>query len=511
MKIVTAEAMRDIDEGTIAGGYLSSADLMERAGAAAAREIHHFLEGIHPDHALRVVVICGKGNNGGDGFVIARLLAEMKRWPVAVYCSHSIEQLNPNAEDKARTLLERDDILLERVSFLGEHLRRGDVVVDCIFGTGVNRPVRQPYLGMINDLNASGLPVVAVDIASGLNGSSGLAMGAAVVADLTIAIGLPKLGYFVGDGARHTGRLRCVDIGFPGHLMELAPSEGDALFTPDVCPLIRRRPSHWHKFDCGDVLVIGGSAQFSGAPLLAAAAALRGGAGMVTLARPTSGTVPVSNTHAALVQIPLPGDGLTLAATHLPFLGKPLARAHSVVVGPGLSGALEERGVIEAVLRSEKVVILDAGALAHIHALRALFPRSAPVCLTPHAGELKRLAQEFGIASVDPEEQATELAKLLGAVFVFKGQNSRIITPDGRRWINTSGSSALATAGAGDVLAGLIGAYAAVEPDLSAAVRIAVFIHGLAGELSPHGIRGLAADDLPELIPQALKLTSPFA
>ncbi len=328
-------------------------------------------------------------------------------------------------------------------------------------------------------------------------------------------MGLPKAGLFMGAGLELSGRLRCVGIGLAAALVAAAPSAGEAVFAADVAPLIRRLPKSAHKGTMGTVLVVGGSSGYPGAPLLAGLGALRFGAGLVTVAYPASIGPTLRAPACGLILAPVADGG---CGYHHDPAGNGLAALAAsrqvLAIGPGLGRNPATLDAVRDLLATDRPVVLDADGLHVLARHPTALPRAATTVLTPHPGEFRRLAEALGLADVlaaDRATQARTLAQRLGAWVVLKGAATVIAAPDGTTRYNSSGCPALATGGSGDVLTGVLAAALCQCPAVGDAVALAVFGHGLAGELAPHSQRALIADDLPALLGPALTELSPHA
>lgn len=499
MKIFTSDTMRSIDHKTISGGYVEGRILMERAGVGAAKEVLKFSEHLDSRFSQRFVIVCGKGNNGGDGYVMAKFFHENNR-DVKILSVCEIDELNGDAHFHASKLPKGIPFekITKEITF-----DSGDFIIDCLLGTGLNSKVREPYCFIIEAINSSGCPVAALDIASGLNGNDGKVLGVAVKADLTLTVGFPKTGLFLNQGPEFSGRLKCIDIGFPECVVKKFKSAGELICEHELREFFPRRGHGIHKYQCGNILVVGGSKRYGGAPLLAAGAAARSGAGMVTVAFPDT---VVPSGPAGLIKVPLKcsKSGTFSRKSALEVRGL-LDKKDVVIVGPGMTGDEEELYLLETVFNSKKTIVADAGALIHLAENPELLDREAVTVITPHAGELKKLLDKIGDAD------AQELA-LRGKCFVVvKGQYTEVIAPNGESIKNSTGSSALAVAGSGDVLSGIIGAFLGwSEKRVLETVAAAVAVHGLCGEISQFGIYGNTADDLIDHIPVVMKSLSPF-
>ncbi|MEA2555714.1 MAG: ADP-dependent NAD(P)H-hydrate dehydratase / NAD(P)H-hydrate epimerase, partial [Actinomycetota bacterium] len=432
--------------------------LMERAGRALARAVLDLTGGAY---GRRVVIVCGKGNNGGDGFVAARHLA---RAGVRIRL-HVIEE-PPDGVAAANLARVRDETDARVTEFspgrLARDLTSADVAVDAIFGTGFRGVAEERWSAAIDELNASGVHVVSADIPSGIDGANGAAEGSAVRAALTVAFGVAKAGVLLMPGAEFAGDVRVVDIGFPEELVR-----ADVFLTEpqDVVRALPARAADAHKRASGHVVVVAGSKDMTGAAVLVASAAARMGAGLVTVAAPES-IVPVIQNHITeAIFLPLPETkaGSVLQQALEPVLDA-LDRANALVVGPGMSTQVQTSGFIRDLVRASPVpLVLDAdGLTAYAGYSGELSGRKSAAVLTPHAGEFARLL-DISVDELDADRigHARRLASEVDAVTLLKGSRSIIAEPDGTVRINPTGSAVLATAGTGDVLAGMFGALIA--------------------------------------------------
>lgn len=504
MKIVTSEVMREIDTKTIDGGFVEGKVLMKRAGDEASKEIVRYLSRIHENFKEKLVVLCGKGNNGGDGYVIAKDLHD-RGFQVEVHSVCPIDELKGDALFHAENLPKAVPVLSLLKSSI---FNSGYVLIDCLLGTGLKEALREPFHTIVDNINSSRLPVISVDIASGLNGTSGEVKSAAVVADLTIAIGLPKTGYFSESGPEHTGQLVCVDIGFPEEIISMFDGHGEMIDNKILEDLIVRRGHGFHKYRCGNVVVIGGSRRYMGAVALSASASARSGAGMVTCIHPDR-AMPVS--YKSIISIAVDSEGEGFAKSCVKDILDNISKADVIVIGPGMIDSVGAKTIFSELLSGNSRLVIDAGALGYVAWFEEKIKNyPAEIVLTPHSGELRRLAKSLGITGTD-SELACIISSRLNVCLVLKGQFSKVYDIDGSFCINRSGSSTLATAGSGDVLAGIIGAFAAEFDYFYKSVCAAVYIHGLSVDYNDKGVRGTIADDLVESIPQVLQSLSPFA
>ena len=483
-ELLTPSEMSECDRLTIAGGT-PGLTLMENAGAAVANATPALVP------AGRVAIVAGPGNNGGDGFVAARLLAD-RGHAVKVVLVGDAARLKGDA----RAAFERWRGPLEAA--VPEALDGCDIIIDALFGAGLDRDVEGLPRAMIEAMNDSGVPVVAVDLPSGINGASGGVMGAAVKATRTVTFFRRKPGHLLLPGRLHCGPVAVVDIGIPTSVLETVRAKtfvnGPALWGGRF-PLPR---IDGHKYSRGHAVVVSGGLSTTGAARLAARGALRGGAGLVTIASPREALAV--NAAGSLAVMVRPVDG---AAELAKFLTD--ERRNAVVLGPGGGVGAAMRDQVLAALRSEAAVVLDADALTSFAGdpeplFAAIRGRTVPVVLTPHEGEFIRLFNKISTKyRVNSKlEKARAAAQVSGAVVLFKGPDTVVAAPDGRASIADNAPSYLATAGAGDVLSGMIAALLAQGMTCFEAASAAAWLHGEAGAaFGP----GLIAEDLPEALP----------
>lgn len=515
MNIVTAEEMRRLDRDAVSTYGIPVLLLMEQAGMGVVREMARR----YGDLAERtIVVLAGKGHNGGDGLVAARHLLQCGA-RVRVFLTFPADASRGEARNQAEMFRKIGGRLLDPSNFdraaFRSALTEADLIVDALVGTGLSAPIAGFAAELATDVNAAHTPVVAVDIPSGISADTGDALGVAVRADLTVTFALPKRGHFLSPGAEHTGELRVVDIGIPRRAIDTAALPL-SLFTAEAAArCLPARPREGHKGTFGHVFVVAGSLGRSGAALLASRAALRTGAGLTTLACPESVLTAGEARPAEIMTLPLPETAeRTLAARALDPLLAALKPAGAVAIGPGLSTQAETQAVIRELLARITVpMVVDAdglNALAdHLEPLRRPHP---PMILTPHPGEMGRLTR-LGSREVQRRriELAIDFARIHQVVLVLKGARTVVATPDGRATVNSTGNAGMATAGAGDVLTGVIAALLAQGLPVDQAARLGVYLHGSAGDLiaAEHGERGMLAGDLVDRIPSALHRLSP--
>jgi ADP-dependent NAD(P)H-hydrate dehydratase / NAD(P)H-hydrate epimerase len=494
-----AEGMRGVDRWAIEERGVPSLELMEAAGRAVAEAV----AGLAPEGPVRVV--CGKGNNGGDGFVAARLLREMG-FEVEALLLWPGEELRGDAAVN----FERFDGELAEGD-LAERLRGSAAVVDAIFGTGFERAPRGPAAAGIRAINGCGAPVVACDIASGVDASSGEVAGEAVEADVTVSFHATKLGQRIAPGKWCTGELRVVPIGIP------AGAPGEAVggeIDRAVLELLPRRGAQSTKFSSGEVAVAGASRGLTGAVRMTSLAAIRAGAGYATVAVPADLNLVFEIAQPEVMSVACPGGDGCLVPTSEKAVLRAFERAAAGVLGPGLGrdpGSFELAR--DLVGKIEAPLVIDADGLnAFAGRLQALAGRTAPTVLTPHAGELGRLlGRESGEIGAHRLASAKEAARAAGAIVLLKGDDT-IVTDGERVAVNTLSAPALATAGSGDVLSGITAAFLARGLRPFTAVCAAVVAHARAGREAARRV-GLAelviAGDVIEAIPSALRLDGP--
>jgi hydroxyethylthiazole kinase-like uncharacterized protein yjeF len=512
--VVTAREMRVIDEATIRD-HVPGPKLMERAGGAVRAEILKTFgrpkRGKGSKHPYAIIV-CGKGNNGGDGFVVSRLLKEdgyrVKTYLVGKAADVKGDALT-NLKRLKRTRLDVLDLARCGLEAFRRELGEADVVVDAIFGTGFEGRPHGLAADVIEAINLSMTPVVAVDIPSGVDASTG-ELQHAVSAALTVTMGLPKLGQVLYPGKAFIGELVIADIGIPDGVVARAGLRTMLVGKDDVQAALPMRPPNAHKWSCGHVACIAGSTGFTGAAALTAHSALRAGAGLVTLAIPRSLNTIMEIKLTEVMTLPVdetPQGTLALAARQ--ELEAFVARADCVALGPGLSQHEETANLVRTLLPAVgRPCVLDADGI-NAFAGRAgdLKSLGFPLIITPHAGEAARL---FGVdkaeIAANPVAFAAAKARELGAVLVLKGAPTIVAGAMGETYINPTGNQGLATAGSGDVLTGTIaGLVAQGMPPLKAAYS-GVYIHGVAGDILLAEKRhfGYLAGEIADKIPEAI-------
>jgi NAD(P)H-hydrate epimerase len=497
--LLDAETMRGVDRWAIEERGVGSLELMERAGAAVARSV----ERATPDGP--VAVVCGKGNNGGDGLVIARLLREAGR-SVTVVCAASVDDFGGDARANLERLAGKAPLELTGDRERAQQALAGAVViVDALLGTGFEGSPRGLVGEAIEALNAARAPVVSVDLPSGVDASTGVVSGAAVRATRTVTFHAQKPGLWIAPGKEHVGKVERVDIGIPRG----APDGTKiGLIDPSVLDLLPRRGSSSTKFSSGHVLVAGGSRGLTGAPRMAAQAAMRAGAGYVTACVPASlQAILATGGPPELMTKGLPDEAGGLTVEGVEIVLEASERGGALALGPGLGRGDGAIAFARELAREAKVaLVLDADGLnAHAGRLDELTARSAPTVLTPHAGELGRLLV-LGSEKIERERlrHVREAAKRAHAVVVLKGDDTLIAEPSGRVAVSPGGTPALATAGTGDVLTGVISALLAAGLDPFTAAAAGVSLHAQAGREAARrqgANEGVVASDVIAALP----------
>lgn len=500
LPVLTAAETRALDQATEAGGTPVEL-LMERAGLAVARAALALAGGAY---GRRAVVVCGKGNNGGDGLVAARHLA---RWGMGVDAFLIEPELREPAAGKG-VALRRAGVVprpFDAVT-IGRALARADVVIDAIFGIGFHGAAEGPVAGAIDALNQTPAPVVSVDIPSGIEGDTGAVRGPVVQADATVTFGAPKLGTILFPGAAAVGVLEVADIGFPPDLLT---AEIGLLEDTDVRAVWPARPPETTKRRSGVVLVVAGSRRMTGAPRLVAAGAARAGAGLVSVAAPEGVIAAIQATLDEATFLPLAEAQGAAAEAAWEDLSDRLQGFGAVAVGPGLSTDGEAPSLVRRLVREASVsLVIDADAI-NAYAGRAgeLSRRASPAVLTPHVGEFARL---FGMSPEAVEEDRVGLARKAAAetdcVVLLKGSRSVIASPEGEVRINPTGGPFLATGGTGDVLTGIVAALLARGVAPIDAASSGAYVHGLAGRIAGGRTgEGTVAGDVARAVPEAVR------
>ncbi len=516
VQLATAADIRSFDREAVTQCGVTPLWLMEQAGL----RVVEFIERQHPSLAgLRVTVLAGKGNNGGDGFVVARhLLGAGAR--VRVLVAARLDEVRGDALTNLRMLPPSAVQVITSTRQLPKirtALEGSELVVDALLGTGVTRSVEGLLARVIEAVNQSKRPVLAVDLPSGLHADTGAMMGAAVRARWTVTLALPKRGVVLPPGAVCAGEVWLGELGLPQSFVGSRTTAVQVNTARSIAPLLPQRKSTAHKGDAGRLLIIGGSVGMAGAPMLAARAAFRAGAGLVTVGLPAGLEVAAKEVvmEAMTLSLPTTAEGC-LAESAVALVQTRWARMHALAIGPGLG---RDHGTLEFVRRllplAQMPMVIDADALgAWSGRLKVLASTRAPKVLTPHPGELAELmGTSVAVIERDRIAAAQAAAQATRSIVVLKGARTVIADSIGATTLNLTGNAGMATAGSGDVLTGVIAALIAQGLSPRVAAKVGVYLHGIAGDLAAAelGQPSLMAGDLIEWLPRAWQQTQPTA
>lgn len=509
MKLASAQEISNIDRRAMRNFGIPGPVLMENAAAAILQEMERYFDGLL---GVKVGIICGKGNNGGDGLALARRL-RIRGVPVRVALLAPFASLQGEAKLNLAILRKTDVEILQNAgaSALGDIVAWSDILVDALLGVGLSKPLAGNYALAVEMMNLSGRPVVAVDIPTGIDADTGQVLGSAVHADLTVTMALPKRGLYLHPGADFAGKVQVADIGIPPEVIEKEPIRTSLLDRETMQGSLECRERNGHKGDYGHLLVIAGSLGKAGAAVMAAKGALRSGAGLVTVSAP-SGIVPVLQQQVFEAMCIPAGESIdgTVGMGAENEILKAASKMSACAIGPGLTTHYETVQVIRSLIQSIEVpMVIDADGLnALADTVEALKRSKAPVILTPHPGEMARLT---GLSAKDVQRDRINVARTFSAKYgvtvVLKGAGTVIATPAGDVFLNTTGNPGMATGGTGDVLTGIIGSLLAQGYRTLEAACIGVYLHGLAGDLAAEekGESGMIAGDVIEKIPNAIQ------
>lgn len=524
MKIVDSLTMRRIDETAIKRYGIPGLVLMENAGRGVAEIIDREFVNLK---GKNVSIFAGKGNNGGDGFVIARHLWN-KGFKIIVYLLAKKTDVKGDAKVNLNIWGRMGGEVIEILSIRGvekyrSNIRHSALIVDAIFGTGLSSPVKgihQKVIGFINNLNK---PVVSVDIPSGLDVSNGRVLGSCVKATITATMAISKIGLLIYPGADYAGRVETVDIGMPAELLKDERIQWELLDFEGIKKLLRPRRGNSHKGSFGHVFVLAGSTGKTGAAAMTSVGAMRAGAGLVTLGIPKSLNPIMAKKLTEVMTLPLPESPIH------PPLSKGETGGFSgilgyeafqdiisfskdkdvFIIGPGLTVSEPvKKLVLRLIMESKIPLVIDADAVNCLAGdVRILKKAKAPIIITPHPGEMARLV---GMTAKDVQEDrigiAERFAKENKVIVVLKGARTVIAEHSGKIFINSTGNPGMATAGTGDILSGMIGGFIAQGYSPIDAARIGVYLHGLAGDESAKkkGQIGMMATDMLDVLPELI-------
>ena len=520
MKVVTAEEMREIDRKTIASG-IPSIRLMENAGRAVARAIK---SRYGPLKGKKITIFCGKGNNGGDGLVIARLLGREKA-KIRIFLLAGKKKLKKDPKANLERALRQKVEVIEidtsrKLKKFEQESKKSDLIVDAILGTGIKGAPKGLEARAIKFINTLKKPIVSVDIPSGVEGSTGRVSGEAIRADLTITFGLPKIGLVIYPGAEYVGGLEVADIGIPKRFLRDKKIKVNLITKEEISSYLKPRKPDTHKGTYGHLLVIAGSVGMTGAATLTSQAAslcfgaLRSGVGLVTLAIPESLNEIMEVKLTEGMTLPLPETKKkTLSLLAEKKIIEFSKKANALALGPGLSTNKETQQLVRNLIgKISYPMVIDADALnalaGHLSILRSRIQDLGSRIITPHPGEMARL---IGKKAKEVQENrikiAGDFARKYKVIVILKGAGTVISDPEGNIYINPTGNPGMASAGVGDVLTGMIGSFLAQRREPLEAAKTGVYLHGLAGDLAAQekGEESLIASDLLKKLPQVFK------
>lgn len=499
MKIINSEGIQKIDTATCENQQISSIDLMERAAAAVTREITaRFLP------SQRIVVIAGPGNNGGDALAVARMLIEQGFRNVEIFLFNVKGKLSHDCDEECKRLITMDGINFTEIThaFNPPHLGKNDVVIDGLFGSGLNNPLQGGFVAVARYINESGAYIISIDIPSGLfnEWNSHINMRDVVHANLTLAFQLPRLSFFFSENYNVLGEWKLLDIDLDESKIKEIQTNYYVIDSRNIVPLLHRRLPFTGKRDYGSALIFAGSTGMTGAAVLAAEAAMRSGAGLVTV-------------HSAKRSIDIVQTAVPVAMfepdrnDHFISDMKIHHNHQAVAVGPGIGTQAVTIEALQFLLQNcNAPLILDADALNCISQRPALLSLLPPkTIITPHVGEFDRIFGEQR-SSEDRLKTAVSMARKYNIIIVLKGHYTAIIRPTGRVYFNMTGNPGMATAGSGDVLTGIITAFLAQGYNPEYAATIGVYVHGVAGDMAAEkfGEFGMIASDISKFCGRAI-------
>ncbi len=504
MKVVTTDQIRELDRRTIASG-ISGRGLMEKAGRSVGRVAAHFLSALDSEDSepsFSCLVLAYKGCNGGDALVAAReLIQRNQNVRVALFGAPNefkgdsgwhLKQLKAASRKKNVGKLDlvtvRDAASLEKKA----ELRHDTVVIDGLFGMGLKRPLGPPFDEVVRWVNASGARIIAVDVPSGLDADSGKVLGEGIRADITVTMGLPKIGLLRQSAIDYVGKLVVADLPYPPEFIAEIKTDVHLIHESDLRPFLPRRKYSAHKGDFGHVLIVAGSQGLIGAANLCATASVRSGAGLTTLCVPDKVYSAVAAAAPPEVMV------RPLSDTHFENFAQ---RVNVLACGCGLGQSAEAKSLVEILVRRwSQPMVLDADALNAIAPdPNILLDAKAPIIITPHPREMARLiGKTVDQVQADRWEIAKQFARRYKVIVILKGARTVVASPLGEIWVNSTGNPAMASGGVGDTLTGVIAALLAQKLKPFDAARAGVYLHGLAGDLAAQkrGERAILASDL---------------
>ena len=504
-RICTRRQMGDADRRSTEEFFIPGIILMENAAYACVNALTKRFGSVSGE---KVFCFCGKGNNGGDGLAVARLLS-VRGAEVTVYLTHG-DSYGGDALENRKMLSGMNVVVTENFDFLDLKLASADIIIDAIFGTGLRGEVDEQAYDVIDSINSSGKYVLSVDIPSGVSADTGEVCGICIDASETVTFAAYKQGMFLFPGCAYTGDISVADICTPKALLK----DVNRFCTDDefVSGFFPKRDKNTQKGDYGKVLIIGGSRGMTGAPVMAAQAALKAGAGLVTVASAKSLNVVLSSKLTEAMTYPLTDDDGSLSAECIDELLPLLDRADSVLIGPGMGKGRGCRKVFEAVMKNCRVpLVVDADGLNLLSEDPSVMEScSCSLIFTPHEVEMSRLlGEELSVVTEGRISVSDMYAQENGVTLILKGHHTIVTGSDGTQYINNTGNPGLSTGGSGDVLAGIIAALAAKGDriDEAATAAAAVYIHGRSGDLAAAelGEDSITATDVIKYLPDAIK------
>ncbi len=499
--------MAVIDRRTIKEIGISGLVLMERAGLKASEKAIAILEEIK---GSKVLILAGKGNNGGDGFVMARLL-EREGYDVETYLIGEKREVKGDARKNLDILAKLElpvrEIKTEaKLKELSSSCQNADLIIDALLGTGIKGELRGLFAPVIEMINQAKAIILAVDIPSGVEADTAYVASKAVKADYTVSFALPKLGLLLYPGAEYTGQLDVVDIGIPNQVVTEFKAE---LITKGMAAdLLPKRKANTHKGDYGNLLLLAASQGMTGAASLAAKAALRMGIGLLTVGVPESLNHILEAKLTEAMTYPLADEAGRFSSKAIAEIEKIAVGRDAIAVGPGLSSGEAIRQIVVKLLTLDLPLVIDADGLNALDDLELLRKRKAKTILTPHPGEFSRLSGlELELIKKNPIKHAKEFAKKYQVVLILKDARSIIATPDEKIYLNQTGNSGLATGGSGDVLTGMVASLLAQGLKAEVAAILGVYLHGLTADIASQELTtySLLPGDLIEYLAEAIK------
>ncbi len=515
MKVLTSKQMKEIDRCAIQELGILGPILMENAGQKIFKSIQKRFPDLRKE---KIVVIAGKGNNGGDGFVVARHLLNHGADPVVLLLSSKKEVKGDaavNLEMAEQIGIQISEVCSAKdLSLHKREISQSSILVDAIFGTGLSQPARGFYVNVIEQINKAKAFKIAVDIPSGLSSDTYQIIGPCVKADLTVTLAALKIAHVFPPAEEYIGELEVADISIPSFLFDNEDLKLELVGEETVLPYFKKRKKDAHKGTYGHLFILSGSLGKTGAAVMAGKAALKMGAGLVTVGTPASCLPIVARSMDELMTEPLPETPEKTFSSEAVIKTVSLLKGKdALLIGPGISTHRSTAEFVLSLIPKIKIpVVMDADAL-NILASKpdAIKSLSMPAILTPHPGEFARLLNLSTREVVKRKlELVPQFAAKYGVYLVLKGYRTLTATPDGRVFINSSGNPGMATAGSGDVLSGMVASMIIQEKNLLEAVLAAVYVHGLSGDLGAQklGEKALIAGDIIRELPRSIKLLS---